>query len=173
MSRGVAAMGSGPVTDQERERVRELHAEGKGRNEIANELGRSGRTISKIAASFDPPLSFARAAEVRAATEIRQADLADRRAALAQRLQDVAERELEKVNQPHTYFDWGGKEHDFDTYDAPEPTPADKRALMGVVATAIDRSLKLAPPKEEGGADQVGSLLTNLFDQLRARHGDH
>ncbi|MFE9906423.1 helix-turn-helix domain-containing protein [Streptomyces achromogenes] len=160
-----------PVTDKDRERVRELHAQGKGRNEIAGLLGRSGRTISEIAKGLG--LSFARAAEVRQATEIRQADLADRRAALAQRLQDVAERELEKVHQPHTYWDWGGKDHDFDTYEAPEPTPADKRALLGVVATAVDRSLKLAPPKEEGGADKVGSLLTSLFDQLRDRHGDH
>lgn len=174
MSRGVTAMGAArPVTDEERQRVRELHAEGKGRNEIAELLQRSGRTISKIAAAFEPPLTFARAAEVRVATEVRQADLADRRAALAQRLQDVAERELEKVNKPHTYFDWGGKDHDFDTYDAPEPTPADKRALMGVVATAIDRSLKLSPSKEEDGADKVGSLLTSLFDTLRDRHGDH
>ncbi|MBK3631574.1 helix-turn-helix domain-containing protein [Streptomyces sp. MBT97] len=141
-------MGSAnPVTDAERKRVRELHAEGKGRNEIAEILGRGGRTISSIAKSLG--LSFSRAAEVRQATEIRQADLADRRAALAQRLQDVAERELEKVNQPHTYFDWGGKDHDFDTYDAPEPTPADKRALLGVVATAIDRSLKLAPAEQD------------------------
>lgn len=138
---------SNPVTDAERERVRELHAQGRGRNEIANELGRSGRTISEIAKSLG--LSFARAAQVQQATEIRQADLADRRAALAQRLQDVAERELDKVNQPHKYFDWGGKDHDFDTYDAPEPTPSDKRALLGVVATAIDRSLKLAPAEQD------------------------
>ncbi|WP_432041426.1 helix-turn-helix domain-containing protein [Streptomyces cadmiisoli] len=162
---------SNPVTDAERERVRELHAQGRGRNEIATELGRSGRTISEIAKGLG--LSFSRAAEVRQATEIRSADLADRRAALAQRLHDVAERELEKVNQPHTYFDWGGKDHDFDTYDAPEPTPSDKRALLGVVATAVDRSLKLSPPKEEGGADEVGSLLVGLFDKLRAKHGDH
>lgn len=160
-----------PVTDAERQRVRELHAEGKGRNEIAEILGRGGRTISTIAK--DLGLSFSRAAEVRQATEIRQADLAARRAAFALTLQDIAEREAAKINAPHTYWDWGGKDHDFDTYDAPEPTPGDKRALMGLVATAVDRSLRLSPPKEEGGAGEVGSLLTNLFDQLRARHGDH
>ncbi|ELP64126.1 helix-turn-helix domain-containing protein [Streptomyces turgidiscabies] len=136
-----------PVTEAERQRVRELHAEGKGRNEIAKILGRGGRTISDIAQGLG--LSFGRAAEVRQATEIRSADLADRRAATAQRLQDVAERELEKLDKPHTYFDWGGKDHDFDTYEAPEPTPADKRALMGVVATALDRSLKLAPAEQD------------------------
>lgn len=160
-----------PVTDEDRERVRQLHAEGKGRNEIATELGRSGRTISEIAKGLG--ISFARAAEVRQATEIRQADLAARRAAFAIKLQDIAEREAAKINQPHEYWDWGGKEHDFDTHTAPEPTPGDKRAYMGLVATAVDRSLKLAPPKEEGGADKVGSLLTSLFDQLRERHGDH
>ncbi|MGW3847173.1 helix-turn-helix domain-containing protein [Streptomyces fagopyri] len=138
---------SNPVTDTERQRVRELHAAGKGRNEIATELGRSGRTISEIAKNLG--LSFSRAAEVRQATEIRQADLAARRAALAQRLQDVAERELEKVNAPHKYFDWGGKEHDYDERWQDEPTPSDKRALLGVVATAIDRSLKLSPAEQD------------------------
>ncbi|MFG3090671.1 helix-turn-helix domain-containing protein [Streptomyces antibioticus] len=161
----------GPVTDKDRAEVRRMHAEGLGRNDIAKALGRSGRTISDIAKSLG--LSFARAAEVRAATEIRQADLAARRAAFAIRLHDIAEAEAEKINQPHKYFDWGGKEHDFDTYTADEPTPSDKRAYMSLVATAIDRSVKLAPPKEEGGAGEVGSLLTNLFDRLRERHGDH
>lgn len=162
---------SNPVTDAERQRVRELHAAGKGRNEIATELGRSGRTISEIAKGLG--LSFSRAAEVRQATEIRTADLAARRAAFAIKLQDIAEAEAAKINQPHEYWDWGGKEHDFDTYTATEPTPGDKRAYMSLVATAVDRSLKLAPPKEEGGADEVGSLLVGLFDKLRAKHGDH
>ncbi|MBQ0827700.1 helix-turn-helix domain-containing protein [Streptomyces tagetis] len=157
-----------PVTDTERARVRDLHAQGKGRNEIAEILERSGRTISKIAASFDPPLSFARAAEVRVATEVRQADLADRRAALAQRLQDVAERELERVNAPHKYFDWGGKDHNYDERWQDEPTPADKRALLGVVATAIDRSLKLSPPKDETGTEEGIALITNLMSGLTA-----
>jgi hypothetical protein len=160
-----------PVTDAERQRVRELHAEGKGRNEIAEILGRGGRTISTIAK--DLGLSFSRATEVRQATEIRSADLAARRTAFAITLHDIAEREAGKMTKPHLYWDWGGKEHDYDERWHDEPTPADKRALMGIVATALDRSLKLSPPKEEGGADEVGSLLVGLFDKLRAKHGDH
>ncbi|WP_445042253.1 helix-turn-helix domain-containing protein [Streptomyces sp. SAS_272] len=151
-----------PVTDEERQRVRELHAEGKGRNEIAEILGRGGRTISTIAKSLG--LSFSRAAEVRQATEIRQADLADRRARFAIELQDLAEREIKKINQPHTYWDWGGKEHDFDTHDAPEPTPADKRAYMAMVATAVDRSLKLAPPEQDAeGLAAVDAWLKGMM----------
>ncbi|MGI5196568.1 helix-turn-helix domain-containing protein [Streptomyces sp. CA-288835] len=153
-----------PVTDKDRERVRQLHAEGKGRNEIATELGRSGRTISTIAK--DLGISFSRAAEVRAATEIRQADLADRRTAFAIRLHEIAEREVEKINQPHLYWDWGGKEHDFDTHLANEPTPADKRALMATVATALDKSLKLVPLVTETGEDEARSMLGKVMTGL-------
>ncbi|MBK3563212.1 MULTISPECIES: helix-turn-helix domain-containing protein [unclassified Streptomyces] len=153
---------SNPVTGKERQRVRELHAAGKGRNEIAAELGRSGRTISEIAKGLG--LSFARAAEVRQATEIRQADLADRRARFAVELQDLAEREIKKINQPYEYWDWGGKEHDFDTHVAPEPTPGDKRALMATVATALDRSLKLAPPEQDAeGLAAVDAWLKGMM----------
>lgn len=136
-----------PVTDAERDRVRELHAQGKGRNEIAEILGRGGRTISEIAKSLG--LSFSRAAQVQQATEIRRADLAARRAAFAIKLQDIAEAEAAKINEPHEYWDWGGKEHDFDTHVAPEPSPGDKRAYMALVATAVDRSMKLAPPEQD------------------------
>lgn len=156
-----------PVTDKERERVRELHAEGKGRNAIAKILKRSGRTISEIAT--DLGISFAaRAGQVAMATEVRQADLADRRTAFAITLQDIAEREAAKVNQPLLYWDWGGKEHDFDTHLAPEPTPADKRALMGTVATALDRSLRLVPPKDETGNEEGIALITQLMSGLTA-----
>ncbi|MEV8042448.1 helix-turn-helix domain-containing protein [Streptomyces griseoluteus] len=165
-------MGSAnPVTDEERERVRQMHADGMGRNDIAKALGRSGRTVSEIAKGLG--LSFARASQVQQATEIRRADLAARRAELAIKFHDVAERELGKVDKPHKYFDWGGKEHDYDERWQDEPTPADKRAYVSLAATASTQSLRLSPPKEEGGAGEVGSLLTNLFDQLRARHGDH
>ncbi|MFE5996757.1 helix-turn-helix domain-containing protein [Streptomyces sp. NPDC056454] len=156
-----------PVTDEERETVRQLHAEGLGRNAIAKQLKRSGRTVSEIAGELG--ISFAaRAGQVAAATEVRQADLADRRAAFAIKLQDIAEREAAKISQPLLYWDWGGKEHDFDTHLAPEPTPADKRALMGTVATALDRSLKLVPPKDESGVEEGLALITQLMSGLTA-----
>ncbi|MET9973923.1 helix-turn-helix domain-containing protein [Streptomyces microflavus] len=158
-----------PVTDQERETVRQLHADGLGRNAIAKQLKRSGRTISEIAGELG--ISFAaRAGQVAAATEVRQADLADRRAAFAVNLQDIAEREAAKMSQPLLYWDWGGKEHDFDTHLAPEPTPADKRALMGTVATALDRSLKLVPPKDESGVEEGLALITQLMSGLTAAY---
>lgn len=124
-----------PVTDQNRETVRQLHAEGLGRNAIAKQLKCSGRTISEIAGELG--ISF-------------------------------AERAAAKISQPLLYWDWGGKEHDFDTHLAPEPIPADKRALMGTVATALDRSLKLVPPKEESGVEEGLALITQLMSGLAA-----
>ncbi|GGV42565.1 helix-turn-helix domain-containing protein [Streptomyces spectabilis] len=92
-----------PVTDADREAVRRLHADGKGRNEIARELRRSGRTISALADELG--ISFDRAAEVRAATEVRQADLADPRARFAEQLRA-------RLRQPCTVYSFGGKEND-------------------------------------------------------------
>lgn len=72
---------AGPITDADREAVRRLHAEGKSRNQIARETGRSAATVSKIAAAEG--LTFSGGARVAAATEARRADAAARREQLA------------------------------------------------------------------------------------------
>jgi hypothetical protein len=119
-------------------------------------------------------LSFARAAQVEQATVIRKADLAARRAALAERLQDHAERELGKLTARTLYFEWGGKDHEYDERWQAEPTPADRRAIMSTLATAVDRSLKLVPPKDDGAAESrsvIGDLIAGLAADYAARHG--
>src|SRR5690606_40817928 len=58
-----------PVTDAERARVRELHAQNKGRNEIAEAIGRSAGTITNLAREMG--LSFDRSATA-AATEAKK-----------------------------------------------------------------------------------------------------
>ncbi|MFF2522442.1 helix-turn-helix domain-containing protein [Streptomyces liangshanensis] len=132
-----------PVTDEEREEVRRLHGEGKGRNQIAKILKRSGKTISDIA--VDLGLSFARAAEVRAATEVRQADLAALRAQLALDLTYDAIRLRQQLWEPTTVYNFGGAENTFAKHTFDEAPASEKRALMSTVGVAIDRSLKLAP----------------------------
>jgi hypothetical protein len=78
--------------------------------------------------------------------------------------------------QPHLYFDWGGKEHDYDERIQPEPTAADKRTLMGAAAVAVDKSIKLAPP--DGGDDpalvrsMLGALGAALTDAFSAEEAD-
>lgn len=161
-----------PITDKDREQVRKLHAQGKGRNEIARAIGRSSDTVSKLARAQG--LSFARGAQVEAATVVRKADLAARRAALAEALQDHAELELGKLSAPTLYWEWGGKDHTYDERVQPEPTPADRRAIMSTLATAVDRSLKLVPPKDDGAGESrsvVGDLMAGLFADYAKRHG--
>ncbi|MFH8530472.1 helix-turn-helix domain-containing protein [Streptomyces tendae] len=163
-----------PITDKDRAAVKRLHAKGTSRNDIARAIKRSPSTVSKIAGAFDPPLTFDRAPQVEAATAVRKADLAARRAAFAERLQDTAERELGKMTAETLYWEWGGKDHSYAQKLAPEPIPADRRAIMSIIATAVDRSLKLVPPKDDAGAESrsvIGDLMAGLARNYAERHG--
>ncbi len=100
-----------PITDEDRDQVRQLHAEGMTRNAIARAIGRSGSTVSKIAGDFEPPLSFERGPEVVAATDARRIDLAARRAQFAERLHESAERLHEQLFAPCVVGAFGGKDN--------------------------------------------------------------
>lgn len=160
-----------PITDKDRAAVRRLHSEGKARNEIARTINRSPSTVSKIAANLDPPLTFDRAVEVAVATQVRRADLAARRADLAIRLHDIAERELARMAERHLYFEWGGKDHTYAEKWQEEPTPADRRTMMATAGAALDRSLKLAPPRDEAG-EQSRSVIGRLMDGLARNYAE-
>ncbi|MEV2203749.1 helix-turn-helix domain-containing protein [Streptomyces fradiae] len=161
-----------PITDKDRQAVERLHAQSMSRNDIARQLDRSPATVSKIAKALG--LSFNRAAEVETATAVRKADLSARRAAFAERLQDIAEREADKLAAPTTYFAWGGKDHRYAEKVQPEPIPADRRAIMSTIATALDRSLKLVPPRDDAGAESrsvIADLMAGLARDYAQRHG--
>jgi IS30 family transposase len=85
---------SNPVTDEDRERLRQLHAEGHGRNEIARRLKRSPRTISILAEELG--LSFDRTATA-VATQARVIDAKARRAALIHRAYARAEKIYDRL----------------------------------------------------------------------------
>jgi ribosomal protein L17 len=163
---------AGPVTDEDRENVRRLHAAGLPRNAIAREIGRSGSTVSKIADSLG--LTFDRAETTAVATAARSADLAARRIAFADRLHDIAEREADKLSAPTLYWAWGGKDHKYAERLQSEPSPTDRRAIMSTLATALDRSLKLVPPKDDAAAESrsvIGDLMAGLARDYAERHG--
>jgi len=161
-----------PITDHDREQVRTLHAAGKSRNEIARMLRRSPSTVSKIAASFDPPLSFDRAAEVATATQVRQADLAARRATLALALQADAEQLRAQLWAPCTVGEFAGRDGDWHTADLDRPRFADQRQIIGAVQTAVSTSLRLAPAEGGEGAEQVRSMLGALGEALQQAAAD-
>ncbi|WP_405676897.1 helix-turn-helix domain-containing protein [Streptomyces sp. NBC_01511] len=136
-----------PVTEEERGEIRHLHGEGKSRNAIAKMLHRSGRTISKIAEELG--LTFDRAAEVRAATEIRQADLAALRAQLALDLTHDAIRLRQKLWKETVVYNFGGADNTYAQKTFDEAPPAEARTLLTAVGVAVDRSLKLSPPETD------------------------
>ncbi|MEV5086866.1 helix-turn-helix domain-containing protein [Streptomyces griseoincarnatus] len=165
-------MAARPITAKDRAAVKRLHAQNKSRNDIARAIKRSPSTVSKLAAELG--LTFDRGPQVEAATRARKADLAARRTAFAERLQDIAEREADKMHAPTLYWEWGGKDHKYAQRTQPEPTAADRRAIMSTIATAVDRSLKLVPPKDDGAAESrsvIGELMAGLARDYAARHG--
>lgn len=158
-------MPHGTIAEDRFDEFRELHAQGLGRNAIAREMGVAPVCVSRTAAHLG--LTFDRS-KIQAATQARLADLAERRSLLAEDLIGDAEKLRQQIWEPHLYWDWGGKDHDYDEKTADEPTPADKRALMGAAGMAIDRSLKLAPTEETSGLDNAKSMLGSLGEALTA-----
>lgn len=151
------------VTDEDRDAIRALHAEGCSRNEIARRLNRSGRTISVHAATLG--LTFDRAA-TEEATRARMADLAEKRTILAEALVDDALRLSAQVWQPATVYNFGGKDNSYEVRDVPEPPAIDKRALMAAATSAAAQSLRLVPPTADSGAQEAVSMVGQLFTGL-------
>lgn len=150
-----------PVTDEDRQAVSDLHAEGLGRNEIARRINRGTRTVSVIAA--DLGLSFDRTA-TEEATRARMADLAEKRSILAQALTDDAMRLTEQLWEPAKVFNIGGKDNEYTEHDVPEPPADAKKALMAAAGMAIDRSLKLCPPESDAeGLAAVDAWLRGMM----------
>jgi hypothetical protein len=119
--------------------------------------------VSVLAAELG--LTFDRTA-TEAATAARIADLAERRAILAEALQGDAERLTEQLWEPHKVFAFGGKDNTFNSRDLPEPPADAKRALTAAAGTLIDRSLKLVPPTDTSAETAARSLLGALADGI-------
>lgn len=159
-----------PFTDDEEATLRELHARGLGRNEIARALGRGTRTISVRAAAMG--LTFDNAALTEVATRNRKAQLAVRRMELAEALQEDAERLTEQMWEPAKIYSFGGKDNTYEDRDVDEPPADAKKALMGAAGMAIDRSLKLVPSEETAAEDEARSMLGQLAVGLKAAYDD-
>lgn len=126
--------------------VAELHAQGIGRNEIGRRIGRGQRTVSiiagKLGLEFDVTLT-------EDATRHRVAQLAARRAMLAEALQSDAERLTEQLWEPAKVFNIGGKDNSYTDHEVDEPPADAKKNLMAAAGIAIEKSMKLVPPERE------------------------
>ncbi|WP_231583895.1 hypothetical protein, partial [Cellulomonas sp. A375-1] len=138
-------------------RLRELHAAETPVRAMASTLGRSRTATARRLAHLG--LSAADRTRTAAATHARVTDARARRATLRSDLLADAERVRTQLWQPHTYFDWGGKDHDFAEHTVPEPTPTDKLKLAQTVNTlvgSIERLEKM--DADQGVAEAIGML---------------
>lgn len=134
------------LDDNDYQLVAELHAQGLGRNEIARQMGRATRTVSVIARELHLEFDVTMTEE---ATRHRVAQLADRRAVLAEALQDDAERLTDQLWQPAKVFNIGGSGNTYTDHEVDEPPADAKKNLMAAAGIAIEKSLKLVPPERE------------------------
>lgn len=165
-------MTPGPITDDERRRIRDLHATGLGRNDIARELGRSGATISKTAAELG--LSFERGHEVEAATAAKVSDAKARRADLMHRYLDETAKLLDQLWAPTTIHAFGGRDNSYNSKPVDRPLFRDQRDIMQAASVATNASLRLDQHDADTGADGAKSMLGALaaglqvaYDQLQ------
>ncbi|MFD3638213.1 hypothetical protein [Streptomyces griseus] len=149
--------------------LRELHAEGKGRNVIAREMGIATGCVSRTAEHLG--LTFDRTA-IQAATVARLADLAERRSVIALKFTDVAEDSLDRIYQPTTVYAFGGSTNTYAEHTFDEAPAVERRALVAAAGTATDRSLKLAPVEASSNLDGAKSMLGNLGNILSAYSRD-
>ena len=154
-----------PVTDEEYQRVRELHAQGYGRNAIAREMGRAQRTISLMAAELGLTFDTSMTED---ATRARVAQLAALRADTALDLHLDALKLTQAMWEPARVFNFGGKDNTFASREVEEPPAADKKALMTAAGIALEKSLRLVPPADGSGADEARSMVGQLLNGLAA-----
>ena len=156
-----------PLTQADRDRVRELHAAGRNRNQIAKDIGRSGATVSKIAGELG--LSFDREL-VKAATDAKVADAREKRAQLMLDYLTDAQRLRTQLWVATQYREHGGRDFVRQEWTQPEPTAADKLKLMQASTSASGASLRLDLHDGDRGADGAKSMLGALAAGLQAAY---
>lgn len=152
-----------PFTDREREQVRQLHAEGLGRNQIVRETGIHAKRVSAIAAEMG--LSFQRAGTVAVATEARKADAATRRARIEDAALAAAEKLLGQMFSPTKVYNFGGRDNDYNEREFEEPPHADKRAIATAIQALAQTALKIAEhDRADAATSGVDAWLTAMTE---------
>jgi hypothetical protein len=147
-----------PITTADRNRVRDLHAQGKTRNEIARAVGRAPSTVTGIARALG--LSFDRTATA-AATHARQLDNRARRTEIVARLYDRAEEILGRLEAERYTFTAttvnGIESKVLDHVPAP-----DEKALASAMASHLGAASRLEQVDADKGAEGAKSMLGGL-----------
>ncbi|MFJ9645002.1 helix-turn-helix domain-containing protein [Streptomyces sp. NPDC101206] len=158
-------MATEPVTDAERARVRELHAQGLGRNAIAREIGRGTRTVSVIADGLGLDFDRSRTA---VATEARKADARARRVALIERAYARAEAIYTRLEADQTsgYKYTSPTVHGIETAVLDHVPAQDERALAMAAGQHLTHAAKLEAIDAGAGHEEDRGILAGLARAL-------
>ncbi|WKU45982.1 helix-turn-helix domain-containing protein [Streptomyces sp. VNUA116] len=159
-----------PITDDDRDQVRRLHAAGQSRNQIARAIGRSSSTVSKIAR--EEGLRFEGGARVAPATEARQLDLAEQRRQIVARLYARASANLDRVEAEQyvrvELLPTGRPVR----LISDEPPAQDERHHSQAIGSYLTSAARLVEIDAGTGAGEVRSMLTDLARGLRDAFAD-
>lgn len=160
---------SNPVTEEDRERLRQLHAQGLGRNAIARELKRSPRTISVLAEQLG--LSFDRTMTA-VATQARVIDAKARRAALIDRAYTRAERIFDRLEADVVdgYKFTSTTVNGIETKQLDHVPAPEERSLATAAGHYLTQAAKLEALDTTNGVDDAKSMLGALAAGLNAAY---
>lgn len=157
-----------PIPDDVRAAILDDIRAGKPRNQIARDHNVSTGSVTNIAKANG--LTFDRAA-TKDATQARKTDMAAERAIVSHLFLRRAREALEQMDQPHTVFNFGGKDNTYNEKHLDRPPTGDLRNLMVTAAMGLDKHLVRERFDSGEDANQVGSLLGALLDGLQERYG--
>ncbi|QOH59901.1 helix-turn-helix domain-containing protein [Rhodococcus rhodochrous] len=151
------------LTDDELEQIKQLHSEGKGRNEIAETLGRAAATITsackKLGLAFDESQTVE-------ATAARVAQMKAKRIDLAEQLLDDALKIRERLWSPHHYYEKGPDS--LVPVTLPLPPLRDTRDGYGALQIALKGHMELVSESTDTGIEGKRSVLANLISGIKS-----
>lgn len=160
---------AGRITDEERDHIRALHAQGLSRNRIAREVGRSMTAVTTVCETLG--LSFDRT-RTKNATAAAALDIAERRERLRARLIGRAEYLMDAVEAGR----WrtltkttGGAEQEA---ELPFVPVRDERDAAWSIGTYLANEERLAKAGGDAKTDTAKSVIEALFDGLRTVHDE-
>ncbi|MFE7029460.1 hypothetical protein ACFU9Y_04055 [Streptomyces sp. NPDC057621] len=148
---------------EDEETLRQLHADGVSRNEIARQMEWSVGTITSHAQRLGLPFDRE---PVRAAVEARQIDLKDRRQRIQEQLLDLAETAIDRAQRQYLVSGWTHTGEPVREL-LPEPPAKETKDLTLAASSALTSALKLAQVDAgDAGRENAQGLLQSLSDAM-------
>ncbi len=153
-----------PLTDEQQQLARELHARGVSCRGIARELGVGAATVSRWAK--DVGLSFDRT-KIAAANSARAVDLRAERLKLAERLISETNLMLDILHKPHLVYSFGGRDNRYEEHTLSEPPISSQAEIIRSAALAFDKVTRIVEREGPGVEEAVGAVekLISLVDE--------